>query len=462
MHVPYKWLVATAFVFGLFMELLDMTVLNTALPALGREFGVDASGLQWLVSGYLISLAIFIPASGWIADRFGARRAFGFAVAVFTGASLLAASAGSLEVLTAARFLQGIGGGLLTPVGTAMLFRAFPPEERAKASAVLAIPSALAPTLGPVLGGWLVDAVSWRWIFYLNLPVGIAALLFVVFALRDDDEPGVAGRFDAAGFVLAGVSLTGLLYGLDRGPSAGWTDPLVLICVLGGLVLGALLVVIELRKEAPLIDLRLLRDRSFRLGNLIMATATGAMMGGMFLVPLLLQQQLGMSATASGLVTACQALGMAAVMPLANWLYNRVGPRPMLIVGILGAGLGNLAFLTVDADSSVWLLRLIMFGIGTAMGLNMIPLQASTFATISAEATARASSLFSTSRQIASAAGVAVVASLLSAQGANLAGFHHTFLVTAGIAVIGILFAWRVRRDDVAVTARPKSLEEAV
>lgn len=228
MRVPYKWLVATAFVFGLFMALLDMTVLNTALPALGREFGTDASRLQWLVTGYLISLAIFIPASGWIADRFGARRAFGFAIAIFTTASLIAASATSLEMLTAARFLQGVGGGLLTPVGTAMLFRAFPPNERAKASAVLAVPAALAPTLGPVLGGWLVDTVSWRWIFYLNLPVGIAALLFVVFALRDDDEEGIAGRFDAAGFVVAGVPhrtalrpRPGAERRVGRSPSAG-------------------------------------------------------------------------------------------------------------------------------------------------------------------------------------------------------------------------------------------------
>ncbi|MGX1810765.1 MDR family MFS transporter [Nocardia sp. NPDC055321] len=468
MRVPYKWLVATAFVFGLFMELLDMTVLNTALPALGREFGADASRLQWPVTGYLISLAVFIPASGWVADRFGARRTFGFAVVIFTAASLVAGLATSLEMLTAARFLQGVGGGMLTPVGTAMLFRAFPPGERAKASAVLAVPAALAPTLGPVLGGWLVDAASWRWIFYLNLPIGIAALAFVVFALRDDDEVSVPGRFDAAGFVLAGAALAGMLFGLERGPSAGWTDPIVLLTAGGGFVLGVALVVLELRKRAPLLDLRLFGDRLFRLGNIVTGVATGAMMGVLFLAPLLLQQQLGLSATQSGLITAFQALGMVAVMPLASSLYTRLGPRPMLIAGLGGTALGNLGFLFVDADSSLWLLRGILFVLGMAMGLTMIPLQAATFATITGEATARASAVFSTAKQVAAAVGVAVVATLLSVrsgvhldaagdavdavarQGAIFTAYHETFTVTALIALAGIVFAARIRRSDLS------------
>lgn len=218
-------------------------------------------------------------------------------------------------------------------------------------------------------------------------------------------------------------------------------------------MLAAVLILIELRNKSPLLDLGLFRDRSFRLGNTIMAAATGAMMGVMFLAPLLLQQELGMSATQSGLVTACQALGMAAVMPLASTLYTRFGPRPMLIVGLIGAALGNLTFHAVDADSSIWLLRAILFGLGMAMGLAMIPLQASTFETISTEATARASAVFSTSRQIASAVGVALAASLLSAQGATLAAYHHTFLVIAEIAVIGVVFAFWVRRNDVITTA---------
>ncbi|WP_405485768.1 MDR family MFS transporter [Nocardia sp. NBC_00511] len=463
-RIPYKWLVATAFVFGLFMELLDMTVLNAALPTLGREFDADAGMLQWPVTGYLVSLAIFIPASGWVADRFGARRTFGFALAVFTVASVIAGLSTSLEMLTAARFLQGVGGGMLTPVGTAMLFRAFPAGERAKASAVLVVPAAVAPALGPVLGGWLVDTVSWRWIFFLNLPVGIIALAFVVFALRDDGQDVRPGPFDIAGFVLAGSALTGLLFGLDRGPTAGWTDPVTLVAVLGGAALAAVLVVVELRKQAPLLDLRLLRDRLFGLGNLITLASVGAMMGLLFMTPLLLQQELGLTATQSGLITACQAVGMVLAMPLASKLYTVVGPRIMLVTGLLVSALANLGFLAVQADTSLWYIRGIMLVSGAAMGLVMVPMQAVTFATITSEATARASSVFSTTRQIASAVGVAVLASLLSIRlstrlgalsdtadaaarhTAALSAYHDAFLVTAAMALLGIVFAIFVRK----------------
>ncbi|MFB7719019.1 MDR family MFS transporter [Nocardia sp. NPDC056100] len=462
-RIPYKWLVATAFVFGLFMELLDMTVLNTALPTLGREFNADAAMLQWPVTGYLVSLAIFIPASGWVADRFGARRTFGFAVAIFTIASLIAGLSTSLEMLTAARFLQGVGGGMLTPVGTAMLFRAFPAAERAKASAVLVVPAAVAPALGPVIGGWLVDAVSWRWIFFLNLPVGAIALAFVIFVLRDDDEQARPGAFDLAGFVLAGAALAGLLFGLDRGPTAGWTDPITLISLIGGVLLAGLLVAVELPKRSPLLDLRLLNDRLFRLGNLISLAAGAATMGVLFMTPLLLQQELGLTATQSGLITACQAVGMVLAMPLASKLYTVVGPRVMLVTGLLVTALANLGFLAVQQDTSLWWIRGIMLVSGAAMGLVMVPMQATTFATITGEATARASAVFSTTRQIASAAGVAVLASLLSirlssrlgALGDNadaaarhtaaISAYHDAFLVTAALTLIGIAFAVFVR-----------------
>ena len=223
--VPYKWLVATAFVFGLFMEILDITVLNTALPTLGREFGVGNATLQWVVTGYLLSVAVFIPASGWIGDRFGTKRTFLFALALFTAASVGAGLAPDIHYLIAARVLQGVGGGLLTPVGTAMLFRAFPPDERARASAVLAVPTVIAPALGPVLGGFLTDQASWRWIFFLNLPIGLAGIAFTALFVREHREEN-AGRLDVPGFLLAGAGLA------FAPPSAGWGD--VLAILLGG------------------------------------------------------------------------------------------------------------------------------------------------------------------------------------------------------------------------------------
>src|SRR5579862_8488355 len=212
----YKYLVAATFVFGLFMDILDTTIVNVALPTLAEEFHADTAALEWVVTGYVLSLAVWIPASGWIGDRFGTKKTFLFATAMFTLGSTLCGQAWSIESLAFFRVLQGIGGGMLTPVGTAMLYRAFTPAERARASAILSIPTMTAPMLGPIVGGFLVTFVSWRWIFYLNLPVGLASLAFSWLVLKEHREPA-AGRFDPFGFVLSGGGLASILYSLSEG-----------------------------------------------------------------------------------------------------------------------------------------------------------------------------------------------------------------------------------------------------
>src|SRR3979490_1162962 len=242
--IEYKWLVATAFVAGMFMDIMDTTIINVALPTLGQHFGVGDGAFEWVVTGYMLSLAIWIPASGGIRDRFGTKKTFLFALIVFTLGSALCGAAWNIQSLIAFPLLQGVGGGMVTPVGTSMLFRAFPPEERAHASAVLTVPTAIAPALGPVLGGWLVDNASWRWIFYVNVPIGIAAFIFALVFLREHTEPA-AGRFDFWGFVCSGAGLGLLLYALSEAPTFGWTSPRVLISGIGGGVLSWLLVVSE-------------------------------------------------------------------------------------------------------------------------------------------------------------------------------------------------------------------------
>src|SRR5436853_3412933 len=226
--IDYKWIVAIVFVCGMFIDILDTTIVNVALPDLGREFHATTASIEWIVLGYLLSLAVFIPASGWIGDRLGTRRVFLFALAMFTLASALCGQANSLGELVFFRVLQGVGGGMLVPVGTAMLFRAFPPIERAKASTVLIVPTVIAPAVGPVLGGWLVTDVSWRWIFYVNLPVGAFAFTIGFLYLREERE-GIAGRFDLPGFVLSGAGLALVLFALSQGPEKGWRSPEVAI-----------------------------------------------------------------------------------------------------------------------------------------------------------------------------------------------------------------------------------------
>lgn len=461
-----KWLIAIAFVLGLFMEILDMTVLNTALPAIGREFDVNQSTLQYALTGYLISLAIFIPASGWVADRFGSKVTFAFAIGVFTTASAIAGASQSMDMLIAARVLQGVGGGMLTPVGTAMLFRAFPPDERAKASAILSFPVMVAPALGPVLGGWLTDNASWRWIFYLNLPIGVIGFIFTLLFVPNHREPN-QGRFDLPGFVLAGAGLAMLLVGLERTPTHGWSDTPTLGLMLAGVVLLVAFVIVELKIDDPLLDLRLLKDRNFAAGNAMLLISTGALMGILFLTPLLLQQVMGLSATESGLVTLAQVIGMMVTMPFGARLYAAVGARPMMATGFAVLAAATFVFATLSMDSNLWWYRALLFVVGVAMALIMVPSQTATFETITFADTANASSLISTMRQFASAAGVAVMSTILTGRinaqmgkldltsaspdallDAAFKGYDQTFLISAGISVVGIFLVAMYRKNS--------------
>src|SRR6202050_350783 len=223
-RMSQKVVIGVVFVAAMFMSIMDVTIVNVALPTIGRDFKVSPTAVDAISIAFLVSLAVFIPASGWLGDRFGGKRVLLTAIVVFTVASALCGLASSLGELVAFRILQGAGGGMLAPVGMAMLFRAFPPEERIRASAILTGPTTLAPALGPVLGGLLVTDLSWRWVFYVNLPIGAAALVFGALFVRNTPE-NRPGRFDLAGFLLSGGGLGLLMYGVSEGPDLGWRSP---------------------------------------------------------------------------------------------------------------------------------------------------------------------------------------------------------------------------------------------
>src|ERR1700689_3611527 len=227
----------------MFMSIMDVTIVNVALPTIGHDFKVSATAVDSISIAFLVSLAVFIPASGWLGDRFGGKRVLLTAIAVFTAASALCGLASSLGELVAFRVLQGAGGGMLAPVGMAMLFRVFPPEERIRASAILTGPTTLAPALGPVLGGLLVTELSWRWVFYVNVPIGVAALVFGAVFL-DGSNALRPGPFDATGFVLAGAGLGLLMYGVSEGPIRHWSSPVVLVTIAAGTILLAVLMAV--------------------------------------------------------------------------------------------------------------------------------------------------------------------------------------------------------------------------
>lgn len=457
--LPYKYVVAIVYVVALFLDILDLTIVNVAIPTLGREFATESA--EWIVLGYTLSLAVWIPVSGWLGDRFGTKRTFLFAFAAFVAGSLLCAVAQSIGQLVAFRVVQGIGGGMLTPVGVTMLFRAFPPIERAKASTYIMLPTLLAPALGPILGGLLVTHANWRWIFLINVPIGLVGLAFAARHLREDREPSV-GRFDIPGFVLSGAALALVVYALSEGPRAGWTSTGVVATGVIGVVCAVLLVVVETRVPEPMLALRLFGNRIFRQCNIVSALSQMSFLGLLFVMPLYLQLLRGQDALHSGLTTFPQAFGVMISSQFAGRLYLRVGPRRLMTGGLFAAGLVITTFISLDQDTSLWAIRLMMFARGLCMGFAFVPMQAASYATIAPADNGRASAIFSTQRQVAISIGVAVLASILasfmsiSAPPADvdraLLGYQWAFGAAVALSFAAAIAAWFIRDSDAAST----------
>ncbi len=464
-RLSQKVAVGVVFVAAMFMSIMDATIVNVALPTIGREFHVSPTAVDSIAISFLVSLAVFIPASGWLGDRFGGKRVLLTAIAVFTVASALCGIATSLGELVVFRVLQGAGGGMLAPVGMAMLYRVFPPEERVRAAAILTVPTTLAPALGPVFGGLLTTDLSWRWVFYVNLPIGIAAFAFGLLFVRDSRE-SQPGRFDLPGFLLSGFGLGLLMYGVSEGPVKGWHTSDVLATIAAGAVLLAAMVVVELRTVEPMIYLRLLRNRLFRSGNGVMVLASIAFLGTLYTISLYYQDGRGLTALGSGLSTFPEALGVMGGAQLATrWLYPRLGPRRHITGGLLGVAVSIGLLAVLGPGTSLWWARLLMLTLGLAMAQIFVPVQAAAFATITPESTGRASTMFSTVRQLGGAIGVAILTTTIVAVGpvhvvgghpeASLTAYRVAFLVAAAVALFGTAFSLRIRDADAARTIPP-------
>lgn len=451
-RIEYKYIVAMLAVFAIFMELLDSTVVNVAVPTLQRDFDVPtASTIQWVITGYLLSLAVFIPISGWAGDRFGTKKVFMFALAVFTGASGLCALAWSIESLIAFRILQGVGGGMLSPVAFSTLWRAFPPAERSRAAGIMVVPAAVAPASGPIIGGLLLKYLSWHWIFIVNVPIGVIALVITFFYLKEHTEPN-PGRFDPYGFALSASGLASLLYALAQAGEHGFGDARVLAFGIAGLALIATFVVVELRMKEPMLDVRIFKNALFRACNLAWLVTMFAFGSMIFLLTLELQAERGLSALESGFVVFTMAIGVMLIAQPASRIYRVVGPRRMIGFGLALSGATYLGLAFVDLGTSVWTLRALMFFRGLGFGMVLVPLQAATYATVSPAETGRATAVYNAASQFASSLGVAVAASLLTSRLAHhdavlgnpattagaLDAFQDSFLVLGIISLVGV------------------------
>jgi EmrB/QacA subfamily drug resistance transporter len=459
-----KVAVGVVFVSAMFMNIMDITIVNVALPTIGRDFHVAPTAVDGVVIAYLVSLAVFIPASGWMGDRFGGKRVLLVAIVVFTIGSALCGLAQDMTQLVFFRIVQGAGGGMMAPVGMAMLFRVFPPAERVRAASILTLGTTIAPALGPVLGGLLVTSFSWRWVFFVNVPLGVAAVIFGSLCLERSERID-AGPFDLPGFVLGGAGLGLLMYGVSEGPLKSWSSGDVLASCLAGAVLLGIFTVVELHTSQPMVDLRLLSGRLFRSTNCVMFLAAAAFLGTLYLIPLYFQDARGMSALQSGLSTFPEAIGVMIGAQFASRLiYPNIGPRRHVTGGLLGIVVAMLALTQIGVDTDLWVVRALMFVLGFMMAQVMVPNQAAAFAMISDASMGRASTFFNTMRQVGSATGVAVLSTVLIGVGSSrasggtgaaapdLTAYHLAFLTAALFALVAVAFSLTIHDSDAAET----------
>lgn len=457
-QVDPKTVVMIVYITAMFMTVMDGTIINVALPAISHEFHIPPQDASSVNVGYLVSLAVFLPMAGWIGDRFGTKRIFLIALALFTCASALCGVAENLQTLNLYRVLQGVGGGLLTPVGMAMLFRTFSPEERLKVSRSLIFPIAIAPVLGPIVGGFLVEQLSWRWVFYINLPIGVLAWLFGFLFLFEHRE-STAGRLDLPGFLVSIPGFSMLMYALTQGASLGWNSPVILTTGFGGLILICFLVFIELHVKTPMLDLRLLSGRMFQTMSAIALLNSAGLTGVLFIFPLMYQNALNASALESGLTTFPEAVGMILASRVMPWSYKRLGARVVIATGLLGAICIVLLLSITESTTSSWYFRSLFLGMGFFLGHVGVATQFLAFHDITSTSMGRATTLFNVQIRIGAALGVVLLAAFLGNSG--VPGIERPDIEAYQVALLGsvfflsaaLLFALRIRQTDTASIA---------
>jgi EmrB/QacA subfamily drug resistance transporter len=411
--------VAGVVVLGAVMSILDITVVNVALPTFQKAFGsgghlLPYSQVAWTVTGYTLALATVIPLSGWAADRFGTKRLYMTAVVLFTAGSALCATAWDINVLITFRVLQGLGGGMLMPVGMTIMTRAAGPHRMGRLMAILGVPMLLGPICGPILGGWLIQVASWHWIFLINVPLGVLALVYS-FLVLPTDTPEPSESFDFLGMALMSPGLALFLYGVSSIPGEGTVNaPKVWIPMLIGVGLILTFISHSFRPEHPLLDLRLFKNRNLTVSIITMFLFAAAFFGGLLLVPTYFQQVRGETTLQAGLLVAPQGIGAMLTMPIAGALTDRIPVGRIVPVGLVLILVGMFGLTQITSDTSYQLLIAELVVMGLGMGATMMPLFTSALKTLTAHEVARGSTLLNITQQIASSVGVAVMSVLLT------------------------------------------------
>ena len=470
---------AVVVVLGTIMAILDTTIVAGARRTLSIDFHATVSTIQWVTTGYLLSLAIVIPVSGWAMHRIGAKKVYMTSLALFVLGSLLCSFAWSAESLIIFRILQGFGGGMIMPVGQAIMARTAGPQRMGRVMGIVGVPQLLGPILGPVLGGLIVSNTSWRWIFIVNVPIGLIALWlsrsFLAPTPSDKDH-----RFDTFGFALLAPGLGLVVYGLSEvGVVGGFHGTGVWGSLGFGVLLSAAFVWRSLRAPEPLMDMRLFKDRTFSVATVGIFLTGATLYGTMFLLPLYYQIDRGEAAWRTGLLMAPQGIGAAVVMRLAGSMSDKYGPRYVAAFGLTVMAFGTFILTTVGASTSYALLAVALFIRGIGLGFGMMPVIAASYRNLNHGQVPRATSATNIIRQIGGSLGVAIFAVVLDTQIrsrlGHLAGFvmsgasqvtmhEHTLLARAfgtsfwwsfGSVIIGVIPAFFLPASPLVRTAAP-------
>lgn len=427
---PYKWQVVASVVFGTFMVIMDATVVNVALPTLRTVFagsgGGDIGQVQWVISGFVLAIGIVTPMAGLLADRFGIKKVYLLSLFGFAAASALCGLAPNLFALILFRIVQGLAGGSALPLGTALLFNAFPPEERGLAFGVFGIPLVVAPAVGPVLGGALVEYASWRFIFFINVPIGLLGVGIGWWLLRESKQEGRVA-IDYVGAILAFLAFGGILYGLSNGAPSGFSAPgqaaapsgwstwqVQLSLGLGALALVAFFVWEYVKKEDALLDVRLFKRPTFMIANVIGWISVIGFFGAEFLLPLYLQILRGLTPLQTGLLLLPLAISSGILSPFIGRLQDKIGPRLLVAAGFGLLIVNTWQFSLLSLNESYGYIALLLVLRGVALALVLQPTLLAALSGISARALPRASSLVNASRSIFQSLGVALLATILA------------------------------------------------
>ena len=468
---------------GLIMAVLDTTIVNVALDTLSRDLHAPLSTIQWVSTGYLLSLASVIPLSGWITERFGSKRTWIASIVLFALGSALCALATSAGELIAFRVVQGLGGGMLVPVGFTLVAQSAGPRRIGRALGVVGVPILLGPIFGPIIGGLIVDNAAWQWIFVVNVPIAVLAIVVAARALRADAGRADAGPLDWLGAALLCPGLAGVVFGLSEIESHGGIGhPIAFGPMVAGFALVGLFGWHSLRVERPLIEVRLFRSRGFRAASIVTLLLGAALFGTLLVLPLYYQVDRGQSALYAGLLLAPQGIGAALMLPISGRLTDRLGGGPVVVAGITTMTLGTLPLAFVSANTPYALLCAVLFVRGLGLGASVQPATAAAYAVLDSAHVPRATAALNTMRQIGGSIGTALLSVVLQhesgavlsstsggAEGllapltpgerAQIGGpvataFAHTFIWAFAITVVAIVPAIALLRAE---RAEPRS-----